>query len=176
MSDDEVKQITDVYKELDSLNKKSSKRGEWSKYKGDVINRLVIYLLRKHFRGVSEMNAYIEGSPKQFDILILRDDTKPVHTFDSNVWESEDVKVIIEVKTYGSWSNPEKMEEEFKEFQSYGKLFFYITLAERKRMTNQTKEIYKEQSFILSKDGRDWKEAEREWNRFLDSISKELNS
>ncbi|MCL5009498.1 MAG: hypothetical protein M1433_00745 [Candidatus Parvarchaeota archaeon] len=90
--EDEQK-LHEVSNKLDRIRGNS-----WKKFKGDTINRLIISLLRPYVKNykISGPNAFIEGCPTEFDILIVNTTAEPINEY-SNCYKKEDVKLAIEV-------------------------------------------------------------------------------
>lgn len=171
LQEDELK-IHQVSDELDKI-----KGRQWSKYKGNVINRLIIELLRPHLKSysLSESNAFIEGYPIEFDILVLKESAKPINEY-SNCYKKEDVRLAIEVKKHGFYYKKTearvKMKEYFARREVIDVPFLYITLKESKRLKVDVEAVLDNRCFTLGLSPKPWLNGE--WGRFVDAVKSDL--
>lgn len=124
-------------KYIDRYKKKGEGR-KWSKLSGDIHVRILReYILKELPKNytVSPPYAYIEGFPYEFDILILRDLSKPLEC--TNIYSPEDVRVGIEVKAGGFMKKEEirKTRNNFDDVkEKYTHIdFIYLTFEERSK-------------------------------------------
>lgn len=146
----------------------------WAKYKGDLTNRTIIAFLRNHLTGhlVSEPNAFINGYSTEFDILILDKNSRPKVPY-SNIYQKSDVKAIIEVKKHGFFYKKVegilKIGKDFEIPLNTGIPFYYITVKESVKFTEDTRSVLGDKCFFLgTSHKRDWNTGE--WKRFVESI------
>lgn len=150
----------------------------WSKYRGDLINRTIIALLKAHIGNykISEPNAFIEGYPTEFDMLVLSENAMPIERY-SNSYKRADVKLIIEVKKSGFfYKKVEGIIQIGKYFETplqRGIPFFYITIKESERFIKITRGKIGYRSFFLGTSHKSWNNGE--WKNFVNAVKKTLN-
>ncbi len=84
----------------------------WTKYYGDVVCRIVAYHLQRHLPGnlkVIGPNAYVEGFPTEFDLVVVDGDAAPFHL--TAAYPSDRVCCVVEVKTIGVVGNFDECRE-----------------------------------------------------------------
>lgn len=135
-----MKEINDCKQNFIEKHKVLGDRN-WGKLKGN----LTLNLLKKYLKNKletseyepSEINSFIYGYATEFDLLIIK---KERTTLLSNIYEPNDIKVIIEVKTSGLIASKDKIEGEFSRMkQDFENIktknnhidFIYITIFER---------------------------------------------
>ena len=82
-------------------------RFRWKKFNRDLVCRVVREFLRKHLpKGVkiAGPNAYIEGYPTEFDLLLVTEDALPAAF--TNAYRDSEVRFVIEIKSHG-YMDPE---------------------------------------------------------------------
>ena len=89
----------------------------WNKFNGDLACRVVREYLRKHLPKevkVAGPNAYIEGYPTEFDLLLVTEDALPAAF--TNAYRDHEVRFIIEVKSHGYMNRefPSRLLSEFE--------------------------------------------------------------
>lgn len=153
---DEYKLLLDKYYypiKVDGRNK--------GKIKGAIAANLVKKYIEEELQKlkigyiVSEYNVFIKDSPVEFDLLILKQDAKPV--FEPCIYDAEDVIAIIECKATGIWIDKKKLKNPFEK-----ELEAMKSLNEEKRLS--IKFGYISVSEQIGKD-----------NRLLQSASKFIN-
>ncbi|EFD92502.1 MAG: hypothetical protein BJBARM5_0791 [Candidatus Parvarchaeum acidophilus ARMAN-5] len=170
--EDEQK-IHQVSEDLDKIKGRS-----WSKFKGNVVNRLIIKLLTPHFTGykIPEPNSFIEGYPLEFDLMILKQNAEPINDY-SNCYKKEDVKLVIEVKKHGFYFKKteakEKMRKYFAKQEAIGVPFLYITLKESKRLKADAEAVLDNRCFTLGISPKPW--LNDEWEKFVMAIKSNLH-
>jgi hypothetical protein len=117
--DAEQKEIFRVCDRLDKIHGR-----EWGKYKGDVVVRTVIELLKQHLHDSYDIvgpNVYISERPTEFDAMVVKKDSRPIPR--SAAYENDCVKLIIEIKKQVSTTR-RSMESQRSEStsSSFGKL------------------------------------------------------
>jgi len=73
----------------------------WNKYKGDVVCRIVQRFIGNHLSVVVGPNAYIDGFPYEFDLLVVDNDSPRDLTLS---YQPQNVRDAIEVKKGGIYS------------------------------------------------------------------------
>jgi len=137
--EDEQLEILRLSDELETQKGRS-----WYKFKGDVINRIIIYYLTHHidtkYFKVIGPGSYIQGYPIEFDILIVDKVARPQPL--TNAFEKDKVKLMIEVKKHGFFFSSAKFDASIRayldEFKSVGTPFLYITIKESRRVHDLT--------------------------------------
>jgi len=91
-------------------------RFRWNKFNGDLTCRAVREYLRKHLPKEVKLagpNAYIDGYPTEFDLLLVTEDALPAAF--TNAYRDHEVRFIIEVKSHGYMNRefPSKLLSEF---------------------------------------------------------------
>jgi hypothetical protein len=133
----EISQKTEsVYNDLKS--KFNPRR--WAKYNGDVITRIFSdYILKEinpDFK-ISQPNAYIDGFPTEFDLLIVDKNANPIRN--TNSYNTNDLHFGLEIKSKGIIAGRKDLDrvikriknnfdEVKKEYQDIE--FIYITYSE----------------------------------------------
>ena len=89
----------------------------WNKFNGDLACRVVKEFLRKHLPKQVKVvgpNAYIEGYPTEFDLLVVTESALPAAF--TSAYRSDDVRFVIEVKSHGYMNRgfPSKLLSEFE--------------------------------------------------------------
>lgn len=147
VSTDEERFLNDfkkyVYFFIDKFKK--SKSRSWGKLKGDISLRLLKDFINKKLSLInsqyesSELNSYIAGFPTEFDLLIVKKNRNHFPLF-SNIYNPNDVKTIIEVKTSGIIASKDSIKDKFKRMSQdieiiklkYSNInFVYLTIFER---------------------------------------------
>jgi hypothetical protein len=89
---------------------KSLKGREWTKYKGDIVARIIAHYLKNHIpKGfkISDPYAYIAGSGTEYDYLIVKNDSS--QTSFSNAYKLSDVYATLEIKLSGIFMKREEL-------------------------------------------------------------------
>ena len=156
---------------------------EWAKYKGNVINRLVIKLLTPYIDNckIAEPNAFIRDNPTEFDILILKQNSNPINDY-SNAFEKNDVLAIIEVKKNGFFYKKDEAENKIGAYvdkiTNIGIPFFYITIRETKNYRDFTKKVFKDKKLtnncFFLKVSESWEDEE--WGKFVNAINSSIRT
>ena len=121
----------------------------WSKLQGDISLKIVRDFINRDLVNtdleVSECNSFIEGYSTEFDLLIVKKESKPKPH--SNIYNPNDVKTIIEVKTSGIYASKENIKDfiinmktkalNVKNKYSYIN-YVYLTLKERASISTRT--------------------------------------
>lgn len=183
--------IRQIQKVKEEVERKDDSR-KWKKYYGDVCVRIFREFMLKeipHSYIVSSPNAYIEGFPTEFDLLIIEKNVNPIkHT---NKYPQEKVKVGIEVKAHGIFGGREDLEKNIKNIKdnfdavktSYPHInFIYLTYEEvafpkRKtsiRYLDETVKILEPYKVFCLKDSRTEKLIDGEWEKFANSLNNSL--
>ena len=173
--DEEQDEIVGKFKEL-----RTKKGRSWFKFKGDVINRLIIDFLRPyvepHDLSIVGPAAYIEDIPTEFDLLVVSRGAQPApHT---NCFKASEAKMVVEIKAHGFYF---KKDEAVKKIQDYSGLFkdtglkwAYITIAENETLWKSTKEAMRENAFRLSISPKFSIEKDA-WQEFVNKVKVDLN-
>jgi len=170
--DEEQKEIVRISDELNKIHGRS-----WFRYKGDVVARTVISLLKPHVVGSCSVvgpSVYVEGYPTEFDALVVEKGVSSVPG--TAAYRKDDVKLLIEIKKHGFYYRKTKGEYEigkyFQAFRDVGKPFLYLTVRESSTFISATQKILGEDSFFLGVSYG--KPREGEWNRFVERVSRLL--
>ncbi|MGA2625653.1 MAG: hypothetical protein ABSF63_01145 [Candidatus Bathyarchaeia archaeon] len=107
----------------------------WNKFNGDLVCRVVKEFLRKHLSKqvrVVGPNAYIDGYPAEFDLLLVTGSAIPAAF--TNAYRDGDVRFVIEVKRH-SYMAPEFPERLLSQFNTLRKQYpnvdcTYLTIRE----------------------------------------------
>lgn len=148
----------------------------WYKYKGSLINRLIIRLLQRHTEDYSVVgpNVFIDGFPTEFDILVVKRNATPIG--DTNAYKKDDVKLVIEIKKHGFYykkiEGERKIKEYFKPFENTKKSFLYLTVQESSTFIIATRNVIDNRAFFLGVSSRN--PIEGEWERFVISVQEIL--
>jgi hypothetical protein len=162
----------------------------WSKLQGYISLRLVKDFIDNELKSMksqyitSRLNSFIKGFPTEFDLLILKKEN--TNSFE-NIYDPNDVKTIIEVKTSGIIAGKDEIERKFKRIKDdiepivtqFSHInFVYITLFERGKPKNPTsldylgitkKSLYPYKSFCIF-DVVEWDVIDKELTKFIDEI------
>lgn len=153
-----IVEITSNIKKINMQKEQWISSGE--KHSGKLLGNMVAMVLRKHIENiinyngleyaVSGCNAYIDGCPIEWDLLLVK---KNAIVNDYNVYKVEDVVTAIEFKTsgtidvrYNQRTKDEFLQETFGKQFSYltskGITFAYITFSSDKDWFDSTKEYF----------------------------------
>jgi len=168
--DNEQKEILKKYDNFQSVRKKGR---EWNRFHGDVYSRIVACYLSKHLPENYKVirQSWIDGSPIEFDLLVVESDTKPIDF--TGAYSQNEVRILIEVKGAGIFFknvDVEKiMKEKYSKWQKgHDKPILYLSFWETKFKADETiKALSKEIAFFLRIDKI---EIPHEWERFLTKI------
>ena len=136
-------------------------KGSYNKIIGNIVastfRKYISYIINYYGYDykVSNVNAYIKGYPTEWDLIILKSDAKETNT---NVYQMEDVKAILEFKTSGLTDTniDEQFNKQFSNLNSiYNKLgnrivFGYITFSETPKLYENTKSYFDENNQRLN--------------------------
>lgn len=170
----------------------NEKLGSAKKRYGDVCVRVFAHYIKQSPRAaaydVSEPNAYIAGFSTEFDLLLIKNGTKPIeHT---NCYFPEDVKCGIECKAHGLFGGndilPSVIDRIRTNFENVRNKhpdinFAYITLEEVTDQSAKTVHYFSVTERILGcfnfkafclRDSRTKSIRIGEWDRFIDEITK----
>jgi hypothetical protein len=107
----------------------------WNKFNGDLACRVVKQFLKKHlphYVKVVGPNAYIEGYPSEFDLLLVAESAIPAAF--TNAYCEDEVRFVIEIKSHGYMDRefPSRLLEEFEALQEHYKNVkcTYLTIRE----------------------------------------------
>jgi hypothetical protein len=166
--DQQQKEIVRVSDELSKIHGRS-----WFTYKGDVVARAVISLLKSHVVASSSVvgpGVYVEDCPTEFDALVVEKGATPVPG--TAAYRKDDVKVLIEIKKHGFYFKKIRGEYEigkyFQAFRDAAKPFLYLTVRESSTFISATQKILGENSFFLGVSHGELREGE--WNRFVERV------
>jgi len=137
--DDFEREQADIVNTIKSKERRTEEtretRFQWNKFNGDLACRVVKEFLRKHLpRQVKAVgpNAYIDGYPTEFDLLIVTEDAIPAAF--TNAYLDSEVRLVIEVKSHGYMNRdfPSKLLTEFQTIQGRYKNVncTYLTIRE----------------------------------------------
>ena len=90
----------------------------WSKCTGSITSKIFSHYIKKYSKGkfdISNENAFIEGFPKEWDLLIVKKGRKP-YKFTA-IYKPEDVICCMEFKTSGLRKNDEQLKEYAKKIK-----------------------------------------------------------
>jgi hypothetical protein len=107
----------------------------WNKFNGDLACPVVKQFLKKrlprNFKLVGP-NAYIEGYPTEFDLLLVTESAIPAAF--TNAYQEDEVRFVIEVKSHGYMDRefPSRLLKEFETVQARYKNVScaYLTIRE----------------------------------------------
>jgi len=91
------------------------KSRKWKKYYGDVCVRIFREFILKEIPPrytLSSPNAYIEGFPTEFDLLVVNKDAKPIEY--TNMYLPEKVELGIEIKAHGVFGGRKDLEKDIR--------------------------------------------------------------
>lgn len=167
---------------------------KWKKYYGDTCARVFMEFILKEIPPIytiSSPNAYIEGFPTEFDLLIVNKNAIPVkHT---NAYFPNQVKCGFEIKAHGTgFGGREDLEKDNKNIRNnfeavkrkYQHInFVYLTYEEVAfpkrensiKYLDVTKEVLKPYKVFCLKDSRRG-EIEGEWEKFVSYLNNSLQS
>ncbi|WP_040683779.1 hypothetical protein [Thermobrachium celere] len=121
----------------------NQEKSSWHKLSGDIAVRVLAEFISHEIdstKEVSQPNAFIEGCPTEFDLLIVKKGSRPIYY--SNCYKSEDVFAALEIKHKGIFhvSDAQKIRDNFDRAK---KLFphidfMYVTISERASVKNPT--------------------------------------
>ena len=159
----------------------------WSKYRGDVVCRILAHYLSKHLPSTLKIigpDAYIVGFPTEFDLLVAGASATPVKF--TNAYPADQVYCVIEVKTQGIRSKLDRFSAEVgrirDNFQSVVKASpnlkcAYITIEEASPATQESSKSFdfvKETRkglapfpFFVLRNSRNQKPYEGQWENFV---------
>jgi len=109
MTQEKIVALMEEVKEKASIKEKPKK---WNKYYGDMCVRIFGEFISKEIPDkytLSSPNAYIEGFPTEFDLLIIDKDASPKKY--TNAYCPKDVGVGIEIKARGIFGRRENLEK-----------------------------------------------------------------
>ena len=167
-----------IIREISEL--KESQGRKWNKFRGDITNRLIIEYLKPHVDnyGVIGPSAYVNGTPTEFDILIVRRGAR-LAVPHSNCYERSDTKLIIEIKKHGFYYTKLTAVEEIRKyiqpFEHAELPWIYLTIAESKKMWNATREVMGDKSFCLSTSPK-MTQIDDQWRAFVERVKTECRS
>jgi hypothetical protein len=178
--------LTNTQEKIVALIEERKPKGKsWKKYYGDVCCRIFREFLLEEIPNnytISHPNAYIEGFPTEFDLLIVNSDAKPKQY--TNAFQPEKVRCGFEIKAHGLFGGREDLEKEIAKIkQKFGKVntyypsidFVYLTYEEAafvKRESSikyleETRKIMNPYKVFCLKDSRTGKVIEGEWKRLI---------
>jgi hypothetical protein len=95
---EQILQLVDTY--CDNLDV------TWNKFKGDVVCRIIQQFIGRHLSATNNKivgpNAYIDGFPYEFDLLVIDKSAEPRELTSS--YQAQNVRCVIEVKKGGVYS------------------------------------------------------------------------
>lgn len=165
----------------------------WSKCYGDTCARIFSEFIMsdpkiKPYYDVSHVNAYIEGIPTEYDLLLLQKGAVPIKY--TNCFKAEDVKAVIEFKANGLYGgkvdlvnviNKVKVNFDLAHQKNANINCAYLTLQEVthcKKLTSinyfcETQNTLKPYEAFCFRDSRDHTKIRiGEWAKFIYEISK----
>jgi hypothetical protein len=124
LSDDFDIEQTDIVKIIETKERTTEtlggRRFGWNKFNEDLACRVVKQFMKKHLPNQVKVvgpNAYIDGYPAEFDLLLVTEGAIPAAF--TNAYRDEDVRVVIEVKSHGDMARefPEQLLSQFTALQ-----------------------------------------------------------
>lgn len=160
----------------------------WNKYNGDVCCRIIKEYLEKNISmdcKVVGPNAYVEGLPTEFDLLVVDKGVSPKKY--TNAYPVGSVHFVIEIKKRGIYGGRRDLENAVKKirrnFESVTDInpdvkCFYLTVQEvskpkRKgsiKYLEETEEGLRPFEVFALKESRSNKMIKGEWKRLIDYI------
>jgi len=134
---EKIAELIEKVKEELATKEKSRK---WKKYYGDVCVRIFRGFILREIPPrytLSSPNAYIEGFPTEFDLLVVNKDAKPIEY--TNMYLPEKGELGIEIKAHGVFGGREDLEKDIRSIKgnfdtgksSYPHIdFIYLTYEE----------------------------------------------
>ena len=120
LSDDFDIEQAEIIRIIESNEKRTAEYAGnfvWSRFNGDIVCRVVKQFLRKHLSTQVKLvgpNAYIEGYPTEFDLLLVAGSAIPAAF--TNAYRDSEVRFVIEVTSHGDMADelPEQLLSQFK--------------------------------------------------------------
>lgn len=139
-------------------------------FSGAVCVSLLKELLSEKGIATSEKDVFIKDVPIEFDLLIVKPNSKPLHGL---LWNPEDVIAALEVKKSGTISEEgtAKTNSDFGRLRTYHphiKLFF-VTFSEIRSKVATIKRSDESFTFFIRRNGK--YSATGDYERFLSVIS-----
>jgi len=176
----EQKEIVCTIEQLSKTEK--GKRFIWNKFNGNMACNVVKYYLKKHLKSDLKVvgPAFIEGSPLEFDLLIVDKKSKPKEFTDS--YSGDSVHILIEVKSHGVFSEKalKKIKETFDDLtKHYSKKCLYLALRESgkpkrkgsKNFIQITKNALAPYDVFILCDSRTKELYVNQWEEFIRTIN-----
>jgi hypothetical protein len=113
----EQKDIVDIVKGKERRTQNVAVESRWNRFDGDITCRVVKQFLKKHLPDdlkVVGPNAYIDGYPVEFDLLLVTHSAIPAAF--TNAYRDNEVHFVIEVKNRGDMDRT-FLNELFHEFE-----------------------------------------------------------
>ena len=114
----EQKDIVDIVKGKERRTESLAEEPGWSRFDGDLACRVVKQFLKKHLPDdlkVVGPNAYIDGYPVEFDLLLVTHSAIPAAF--TNAYRDNEVHFVIEVESRGDMDRT-FLNELFQEFET----------------------------------------------------------
>ncbi len=181
--EEEHREIVNIVKNLEAPKGERRRKGAWNKFLGDATNRIVMKYLSKHlpdnYISVGP-GAYIEGVPKEFDLVVVDRQAKPIEF--TNAYPRDSVLVVVEVKRTGVFYKKREAEEKMRKHlieiveNLKGTPFLYITFHESEKLIGATRQVYGSRAFFLSTGYKYGEILRDEWKRFVETVVNTIES
>jgi len=118
--ENEQAEIVNIIKSKEQRSEYDGTKFKWNKFNEDLACRVVKEFLKKHLPKQVKVvgpNAYIEGYPNEFDLLLVTENAIPAAF--TNAYRNTDVRFVIEVKSHGytDQERPPKLLSEFEDIR-----------------------------------------------------------
>ena len=161
----------------------------WSKYKGDVVCRVVSEHIQQHLSSnlkVVGPSVYIEGFPSELDLMVVDSEASPLRR--TNAYQANRIHRVMEIKKRGVFGRRDELEANAKRIKSVFDYIIdqqhhikaaYLTIQETVdpvreksiRFADKTRTALHPYPVFVLRDSRGNRLQKGEWRRFIEYVT-----